>query len=129
VLTLRNLSGEVEEIRTDRGDTDAGRAMIARARSLTGRRVLVYKQVESMASDPKRKVRIAAHVMDLGPDTAAAAVHEDEAKQMVLRAVGGDEDTARRAWRQVGLPERGPVTAQDLAAVLGSLAPPGGPEG
>lgn len=30
-------------IRTDRGDTDAGAAMIARVQALVGRRVLIYK--------------------------------------------------------------------------------------
>ncbi|MFF3863233.1 hypothetical protein [Streptomyces sp. NPDC002209] len=35
VLVLRNTSGELEQpIRTDRGDSEAGRAMIERARAL-----------------------------------------------------------------------------------------------
>ncbi|MFE2307128.1 hypothetical protein [Streptomyces sp. NPDC059411] len=42
VLVLRNTSGELEQPnRTDRGDSEAGRTMIGRARALIGHRVRV----------------------------------------------------------------------------------------
>ncbi|MFD8414673.1 hypothetical protein ACFV2Q_23435 [Streptomyces sp. NPDC059650] len=54
VLVLRNASGELEQpIRTDRGDPEAGRAVIERARALIGPRVRVYRLNERMASNPK----------------------------------------------------------------------------
>ncbi|WP_406364794.1 hypothetical protein [Streptomyces sp. NBC_01546] len=69
---LRNVSGELEPaIRTDRGDTDAGAAMITRAQTLMGRRVLVYKEMEALASNPMHKARVGVHLMDLGPETEA----------------------------------------------------------
>ncbi|MFJ9646417.1 hypothetical protein [Streptomyces sp. NPDC101206] len=44
VLVLRNTSGELEQpIRTDHGDSEAGRATIARARALIGHRVRVHR--------------------------------------------------------------------------------------
>lgn len=115
VLQLRNVSGELEVIRTDRGDSDAGAAMIARAQNLVGRRVLVYKEMEALASNPKHKARVAVHLMDLGPETDT--IGEDEAKGHVL-AAAGDKDTALHAWQEAELPERGPVTAQQLGQAL-----------
>ncbi|MEU6757751.1 hypothetical protein [Streptomyces sp. NPDC046685] len=120
VLLLRNVSGELEPaIRTDRGDTDAGAAMIARAESLVGRRVLVYKEMEALASNPMHKARVVVHLMDLGPETEP--VGEDEAKRHVLQAAAGDRDLALRAWQQAVLPDRGPVTAAQLGGVLAHL--------
>ncbi|MFJ4781253.1 hypothetical protein [Streptomyces sp. NPDC088762] len=117
VLLLRNVSGEVEPaIRTDRGDTEAGAAMIARAQSLVGRRVLVYKEMEALASNPMHKVRVVVHLMDLGPETES--IGEDEAKGHVLQAAAGDRDLALRGWQQASLPDRGPVTAAQLGGAL-----------
>lgn len=117
VLLLRNVSGELEPaIRTDRGDTDAGAAMIARAQGLVGRRVLVYKEMEALASNPMHKARVVVHLMDLGPETES--IGEDEAKGHVLQAADGDKDLALRAWQQASLPERGPVTAAQLGGAL-----------
>ncbi|MGP3690699.1 hypothetical protein ACTVZO_39450 [Streptomyces sp. IBSNAI002] len=57
VLLLRNVSGEPEPaICTDRGDTDAGAAMIARAQALVGRRVLVYPARRAHLLDPAADV-------------------------------------------------------------------------
>ncbi|MFD7262667.1 hypothetical protein [Streptomyces sp. NPDC059874] len=117
VLLLRNVSGELEPaIRTDRGDTDAGAAMIARAQALVGRRVLVYKEMEALASNPMHKARVVVHLMDLGPETDS--IGEDEAKGHVLQAADGDKDLALRAWQQASLPDRGPVTAAQLGGAL-----------
>ncbi|MFE1415557.1 hypothetical protein ACFW6F_32895 [Streptomyces sp. NPDC058746] len=117
MLLLRNFSGELEPaIRTDRGDTDAGAAMIARAEALVGRRVLVYKEMEALASNPMHKARVVLHLMDLGPETESFG--EDEAKGHVLQAADGDKELALRAWHQVSLPDRGPVTAPQLGSAL-----------
>ncbi|MFH8294936.1 hypothetical protein [Streptomyces sp. NPDC018059] len=116
ILRLRNVSGELEVIRTDRGDSDAGAAMIARAQTLVGRRVLVYKDMEPLASNPKHKVRVAVHLMDLGAETDT--IGEDEAKKHVLAAAEGDKDVALHAWQEAALPERGPVTADQLGQAL-----------
>ncbi|MGP3691239.1 hypothetical protein ACTVZO_42380 [Streptomyces sp. IBSNAI002] len=120
VLLLRNVSGELEPaIRTDRGDTDAGAAMIARAQALVGRRVLVYKEMEALASNPMHKARVVVHLMDLGPETDA--IGEDEAKGYVLQAADGDKELALRTWQLASLPERGPVTAVQLESALAAL--------
>ncbi|MGW5442733.1 hypothetical protein [Streptomyces asiaticus] len=116
ILHLRNVSGELEVIRTDRGDSDTGAAMIERAQTLVGRRVLVYKDMEALASNPMHKVRVAVHLMDLGPETDS--IGEDEAKGHVLQCADGDKDVALRAWQEAELPERGPVTAEQLGQVL-----------
>ncbi|MGW8777578.1 hypothetical protein ACWGNM_05845 [Streptomyces sp. NPDC055796] len=120
VLVLRNTSGELEQpIRTDRGDSEAGRAMIERARALIGHRVRVYRLNERMASNPKLEVRIVVHLADFGLDTDP--VHENSAKQNVLAAAEGDTAVAQRAWSEAGLPEAGAVSVRQLADALACL--------
>lgn len=116
VLLLRNVSGEIEPIRTDRGDSESGAAMIERARQLAGRRVLIYKEMEPLASNPKNKARVVAHLMDLGPETES--IGEDEAKGHPLQAADGDKEASLAAWHEAGLPERGPVSPGQLGRVL-----------
>ncbi|MEU9998152.1 hypothetical protein [Streptomyces sp. NPDC050848] len=116
LLVVRNTSGEVERLRTDRGDTDAGRSMIERARALVGHRLRVYRHNEQMAGNPARQVRTVVHLTDLGPDTDP--VQENSAKDNVLMFAGGDKETARQAWLDAGLPEAGSVTAVQLASAL-----------
>ncbi|MFF4409774.1 hypothetical protein [Streptomyces sp. NPDC001404] len=117
VLLLRNVSGELEQpIRTDRGDSETGAAMIERAKQLVGRRVLVYKEMEPLASNPRHKARVVAHLMDLGPETES--IGEDEAKGYVLQAADGDKDAALAAWQEAELPERGPVSAAQVGRAL-----------
>ncbi|UQI49744.1 hypothetical protein M1P56_35105 (plasmid) [Streptomyces sp. HU2014] len=123
VLTLRNTSGELEQpIRTDRGDNDAGRAMIERARALIGHRVRVYRLNEQMASNAKLQVRTVVHLVDYGPDTDP--VPEVSAKQHIMQAAEGDKDAAQQAWAEAGLPDSGSVTARQLATAFTLL--PGG---
>ncbi|WP_405774898.1 hypothetical protein [Streptomyces sp. NBC_01538] len=93
--------------------------MIARARALVGRRVLVYKDMEGLASNPMHKVRGAVHLMDLGPELEA--IGEDEAKNHALAAANGDKDAALPAWNGAGLPERGPVSAEQLGRALAAV--------
>ncbi|MFC8570813.1 hypothetical protein ACFUIW_34155 [Streptomyces sp. NPDC057245] len=119
VLVVRNTSGELEQLRTDRGDSDAGRAMIERARALVGHRLRVYRVNEQMAGNPKMQVRTVVHLTDYGPDTDP--VHEHSAKENVLAAAEGDTDAARRAWLDAGLPETGSVSVHQLAAALAKL--------
>ncbi|MEW2417501.1 hypothetical protein AB0953_27790 [Streptomyces sp. NPDC046866] len=128
VLVLRNTSGELEQpIRTDRGDSKAGRVMIERARALIGHRVRVYRLNERMASNPKLEVRIVVHLADFGLDTDP--IHENSAKQNVLAAAEGDTAAAQQAWSAAGLPESGAVSVRQLADALARLPhPDGGPD-
>ncbi|MDA5145890.1 hypothetical protein PEM37_30705 [Streptomyces sp. AD681] len=119
VLVLRNTSGELERLRTDRGDSEAGRAMIERARVLAGHRLRVYRLNEQMASNAKLQVRTVVHLTDYGLDTDP--VQEHSAKENVLVAAEGDKDAARRAWLEAELPETGSVTVRQLADALARL--------
>ncbi len=111
LVTLRLPSGESEPIRTEHADTDRGRALIERARSLQGRWVLVYRYNEQKAGQRNQSVRMLAHLMDLGAD---GAVPNTTAKKMVLHEAGGDVARAQEAWQAAGLPGSGPVSAEQL---------------
>jgi hypothetical protein len=118
LLTLRLPSGETEPIRTEQRDTDRGRALIERARSLEGRWVLVYRYNERKAGPRHQSVRMLAHLMDLG---AEGTVPEATAKKMTLQAAAGDVARAREAWTAAGLPPAGPVTVEQLEQVRSLL--------
>jgi hypothetical protein len=111
LVTLRLPSGESEPIRTEHADTDRGRALIERARSLAGRWVLVYRYNERKAGQRSQSVRMLAHLMDLGSD---GAVPSTTAKNMVLQDAGGDVARAQEAWAAAGLPGAGPVSVTQL---------------
>ena len=111
LVSLRLPSGESETIRTEHAESDRGRALIERARSLEGRWVLVYRYNERKAGQPNQSVRMLAHLMDLG---AEAAVPSTTAKKMVLEEAGGDVARAQEAWAAAGLPGTGPVSADQL---------------
>jgi hypothetical protein len=111
LLTLRLPSGESESIRTEQKDTDRGRTLIERARSLEGRWVLVYRYNERMSGPRNQSVRMLAHLMDLGGD---GAVPSTTAKKMVLQEAGGDVSRAQEAWITAGLPETGPISPDQL---------------
>ncbi|MCQ4200366.1 hypothetical protein M4J06_003919 [Streptomyces coelicoflavus] len=119
LLLVRNTSGELERLRTDRGDSEAGRAMIERARTLVGHRLRVYRINEQMSSNAKLQVRTVVHLTDHGTDTDP--VHEHSAKENLLAAAEGDKEAARRAWTEAGLPETGSVTARQLSEALSRL--------
>lgn len=63
----------IESIRTDRTDNRDGARMARRAQGLVGHRVVVFKAMEEMSGRTDRKVRVAAHLVDLGPADAEAA--------------------------------------------------------
>jgi hypothetical protein len=111
LVTLRLPSGESEPIRTEHADTDRGRALIERARSLEGRWVLVYRYNEQKTGQRNQSVRMLAHLMDLGVE---AAVPNTTAKKMVLQEAGGDVARAQEAWMAAGLPGTGPISADQL---------------
>jgi hypothetical protein len=111
LVTLRLPSGESEPIRTEQKDTDRGRTLIERARSLEGRWVLVYRYNERKSGQRNQSVRMLAHLMDLGVDGAVSAT---TAKKMVLHEAGGDVARAQQAWVAAGLPESGPVSVDQL---------------
>ncbi|MFD6534915.1 hypothetical protein [Streptomyces goshikiensis] len=119
LLLLRNTSGDLEHLRTDRGDTDAGRVMIERARALVGHRLRVYRLNEQMASNAKNQVRTVVHLADHGPDTDPVPVNS--AKDNLLATADGDKDSARRIWADAGLPVAGSVSVAQLAGVLAGL--------
>jgi hypothetical protein len=111
LLTLRLPSGESEPIRTEQENTDRGRALIERARSLAGRWVLVYRYNEQKTGQRIQSVRMLAHLMDLGAD---GAVPSTTAKKMVLQEAAGDTARAQEAWAAAGLPGTGPVSVGQI---------------
>jgi len=119
LLTLRLPSGETEPIRTEQKDTDRGRAMIERARSLEGRWVLIYRYNEQKSTGQRHQsVRMLAHLLDLGAD---GVVPVATAKNMVLRAAGGDVARAQEAWAAAGLPSGGLVSVEQLEQARSAL--------
>ncbi len=117
LVTLRLPSGESEPIRTEHADTDRGRALIERARSLQGRWVLVYRYNERKAGQRNQSVRMLAHLVDLGGDGTVPAV---TAKKMLLQEAGGDVARAQQAWQAAGLPETGPISVNQLEQARGA---------
>lgn len=117
VLTLRPAGGAVESIRTEQEHTVRGAELIARARELQGRWVLVYRRNEPMSAASKSgkydTVRMAVHLMDLGE----GALVFDVAKEIVTSDAGGDVRAAAEVWREAGLPERGMIPVADLEPV------------
>jgi hypothetical protein len=111
LLTLRLPSGESEPIRTEQENTDRGRALIDRARSLEGRWVLVYRYNEQKTGQRNQSVRMLAHLMDLGAD---GAVPSTTAKKIVLQEADGDTALAQEAWLAAGLPGTGPVSVDQM---------------
>jgi hypothetical protein len=122
LLTLRLPSGATEPIRTEQKDTDRGRALIERARSLEGRWVLVYRYNERMAGPRHQSVRMLAHLLDLGADGAVPA---STARKVVLAEAGGDVAAAQRAWAAAGLPSAGTVSPGDLEQARAAARNPG----
>ncbi|MFJ4700635.1 hypothetical protein ACIP5N_21345 [Streptomyces sp. NPDC088768] len=115
LLTLRTADGGSEHIRTEQRESERGRAMIERARSLTGRWVLVYRYNESASR--QKSVRMVAHLMDLGEGALAVKT----AKSLLLEDAGGDTSLARAAWEGAGLPDTGTVTAEALEQARAKL--------
>jgi hypothetical protein len=122
LVTLRLPSGESEPIRTEQADTDRGRALIERARSLQGRWVLVYRYNERKSGQRNQSVRMLAHLVDLGGD---GAVPSTTAKKMVLQEASGDVARAQQAWQAAGLPESGPISVDQLEQARGAARQPG----
>ncbi|MEU5181103.1 hypothetical protein AB0G49_13735 [Streptomyces longwoodensis] len=110
LLTLLPSSGVRETIRTEQETTLRGRDMIARARELEGRWVLVYRYNEPMAGSKTHNVRMVARLMDLGEGT----LPQEVARQVLIGDAGGNEQRARQAWEAAGLPLTGPVPAPDF---------------
>jgi hypothetical protein len=111
LLTVRLQSGDSEPIRTEQENTDRGRALIDRARSLEGRWVLVYRYNEQKTGQRNQSVRMLAHLMDLGAD---GAVPSTTAKKIVLQEADGDTALAQEAWLAAGLPGTGPVSVDQM---------------
>ncbi|MEU7031586.1 hypothetical protein AB0A60_33425 [Streptomyces sp. NPDC046275] len=118
-LIVRTTSGELEHLRTDRGDSDTGRSMIARARALVGHRLRVYRLNEQRTGNATRQVPTVVHLTDHGPDTDP--IDEDSAKENILAAAEGDTTAASEAWQDACLPEKGSVSAEQLADAMALL--------
>jgi hypothetical protein len=72
VVTLKTRPSErnpegIEEARTERTDTPAGKAMSQRLRCLKGHRVVIWVEVEQIPGSDRR-VRVVRHVEDMGAD-------------------------------------------------------------
>jgi hypothetical protein len=117
LLTLLPDSGVPETIRTEQETSLRGRAMIARARELQGRWVLVYRYNEPKAGGKFENVRMLARLVDLGEGTLA----NDVARQLLIGDADGSEDRAAQAWRDAGLPLRGSIPVKDLEPVRRKL--------
>lgn len=117
LLTLRPPSGEAEHIRTEQEETDRGRQMIDRARSLVGRWVLVYRYNEEKAGNRQHNVRMLAHLVDLGD----GAISVNVAKKVLLDDAGGVVARAQGAWESAGLPGAGTVTVAQLEKARAEL--------
>jgi hypothetical protein len=101
----------LETMRTERTDQPDGMSMYRRALGLKGHRVLVFKELQD-TNDPKKKVRICLHLIDLGapddkPDidpSREQAVNVRvvaDANGEVVPAPGPDEhDPAKEAERE-----------------------------
>jgi hypothetical protein len=114
LVTLRLPSGESEQIRTEQEGTDRGRALIERARSLTGHWALVYRYNERKSGQRAQSVRMLAHLLDLGGEGSVPAT---TAKKIVLDDADdadGDVARAQRAWQSAGLPPSGTVSVDEL---------------
>jgi hypothetical protein len=110
LLTLRPGGGPLETIRTEQQDTVRGAAMIARARELEGRWVLVYRYNEPKAASTNRRgdfgnVRMVARLMDLGE----GALSFDVAREIITADAGGDAHLAAGMWKEAGLPTSGMI--------------------
>lgn len=116
LLSLRSPTGDVEHIRTEQQETDRGRRLIAQARALTGRWVLVFRHNEQAGA--ARSVRMLAHLMDLGE----GALTVNLAKKILLDDAGGSVPRAQEAWTAAGLPETGSVTVEQLQQARASLS-------
>ncbi|MEV0011101.1 hypothetical protein AB0M10_28675 [Streptomyces sp. NPDC051840] len=118
LLTLRPPSGDAESIRTEQEDTDRGRQLIERARSLVGRWVLVYRYNEEKAGNRQHNVRMLAHLVDLGD----GAISANMAKKVLLDAADGIVARAQAAWESAGLPDTGTVSVEQLRKARAGLA-------
>ncbi|MFI1226126.1 MULTISPECIES: hypothetical protein [unclassified Streptomyces] len=119
LIYIRALGRGEERFRTDRLENDSGKALHALAERLTGRLVRVYKELETVqgqAGERPSRVRMAVHLVDLGP--ADGSVPEKEAKEMMVQATGQDMDRASAAWQAAGLPASGPVPLEQLESAL-----------
>lgn len=125
LIWIKPLARGEERFRTDWLDNDSGKQVLALAERLVGRLVRVYKTMETKKSTsddrPADKVRVAVHLVDLGP--AGGAVAEKDAKEMMMQAVGGSAEHAATAWQAAGLPNSGPVAQDELERAIAAIRP------
>lgn len=68
VIRLQAKPGDadsIEEIRTERIE-NGGLEMAAKAKALVGHRVVIYKDMQPIKSQPGKSTRVLAHMVDLG---------------------------------------------------------------
>jgi hypothetical protein len=117
LLTLRPPSGDAESIRTEQEETDRGRQLIERARSLVGRWVLVYRYNEEKSGNRQHNVRMLAHLVDVGD----GAISVNMAKKVLLDDADGVVTRAQAAWESAGLPDTGTVSVEQLQRARAAL--------
>ena len=115
LLTLRSPAGETEHIRTEQQETDRGRDLIERARSMQGRWVLVFRYNEKASAT--KQVRMLAHLMDLGDGAIAVNL----AKKILTDDAGVVVPRAQVAWTEAGLPDSGAITVEQLERARANL--------
>lgn len=129
-IYVKALGRGEERFRTDRLENDSGKQLYAIAQRLIGRLVRVYKEMDSVkvkdGDRPANQVRMAVHLVDLGP--ADGAVAETDAKDLMVQAVGGDTERAATAWQAAELPSSGPVPQDQLERALAAVRPAEGPD-
>ncbi|MEY6563460.1 hypothetical protein AB8B12_00540 [Streptomyces sp. PGLac3x] len=119
VLTLRTSEGQAETISTEQETTVRGAAMIAQARALTHRWVLVHRANETFKGPAGHgTMRTVVHLTDLGE----GVLSKQAAWRVLLADAQHNQADARRAWQQAGLPDDGPVRVDRLDQARQSLA-------
>ncbi|MEU4265546.1 hypothetical protein ACYCCF_29870 [Streptomyces argenteolus] len=107
----------VQTLTVEQEETDRGRQLIERARSLVGRWVLVYRYNEEKSRNRQHNVRMLAHIVDLGD----GAISVNMAKKVLLDDVGGVVARAQGAWESTGLPDTGTVGVEQLQRARAEL--------
>ncbi|MEU2086745.1 hypothetical protein ABZ569_33350 [Streptomyces albus] len=126
VLTLVNSEGGTETVSTEQVHTVRGAAMVARARELTGRWVLVYRANETFQAQGRSgSMRTVVRLDDLGE----GVLSKRAAWRVLLHDAGGDQGRARQAWLEAELPDFGTVSVAQLVQARQLAAEVAGPPG
>ena len=115
----------LETMRTERTDQPDGMSMYRRALGLKGHRVLVFKDLQD-TNDPKKKVRICLHLIDLGMPDEKPEIDPSREQAVNVRVVAtadgepvpDDKDALRRA-----------IAEEEAKAAYRATSAPAAPQG